>query len=100
MILAWRAQRGRGPEAAEATEAEDTAASRAGALRGGTEPPAAQLAEPASPGPQTAHWHRPASLLTSPGSEFGNFRVGRLLGSLQPPHQGLGHLGFGGSPES
>ncbi|KAM7072759.1 protein TBATA isoform 1-T2 [Molossus nigricans] len=94
MILAWRTQRGRGPGAAEATEAEDTAASKAGALRGGKEPQAQRLAEPASPGPQRAHWHHPASLLTSPGSEFGNFRVGRLLGSLQSPHQGLRHLGF------
>ena len=96
MILDWRMQGGRGPEAAKTADAEDAAASKAGVLlRGGKEPQAEQLAEPAGP-----HWDHPVSLLTSPDSEFGKFRVGKFVGSLKSPHQGLGHLGLGASLRS
>lgn len=96
VILHWRMQGGKGPEAAKMADAEDTATSKVGVLLSGRkETPAEQLAEPARP-----RWDRPASLLTSPDSEFGNFRVGRLLGSLKSPHQGFGPLGLGASLRS
>lgn len=94
-ILAWRAQRRKGPEAANVAEAEDTAEGKAG-----KELRTVQFAEPAGPEPQAAHQEQPASLLASPDSEFGNFRVGRLVGTLKLPHQGLRHLGFGASLRS
>lgn len=94
-ILAWRAQRKKGPDAAKVAAAEDGAASKAG-----KELRTVQFAEPAGPSPRVAHWEQPASLLASPDSEFGNFRVGRLVGTLKSPHQGLGHLGLGASLRS
>lgn len=99
MILDWRMQWGKGPEAAKMAEAEDAAGSKAGMLSSCKEPRAEQFAESASPNPQAAR-DQPTSLLIPPDSERGNFRVGRPLGSLKSPHQGLGHSGLTASLRS
>lgn len=95
MILAWRAQRRKGPEAADVAAAEDKAAGKAG-----KELRTVQFAKTAGRGPGAAHREQLASLLASQDSEFRNFRVGRLVGTLKFPHQGLGRLGLGASLRS
>ena len=97
MIPDWRTPWGKGREVAKMPEAEKAAGSEERTALGGKEPPAEQGTEPADSGPQAAHGDHPASLLTSPISELGNFREGTPMGSLKSPHQGPKRSGLGAS---